>query len=165
MMSCFIPILVLAVLAFLKMVFCRVTHIFSSSVILISLVSMVFAFESHFDQHIANVPLFVVAIPFGFMLLAFTFETLIDMYYEEDYSRYIFKGYDQKHKQFFAFFNSFITIVYVVQMCIALYCLERKFTNFEEDRAIIQWNLFSTLIYLCLIMEASGGLMLSMILD
>jgi hypothetical protein len=165
MMGCFVPILILACFAFFKILFFRVNHFLSSAVLLISTVSMVFAFESHFDQSRMNAPLFVVAIPFCFMLLAFTFETLIDMYYEEDYSQYIFKGYDHKHKQFFVIYNCFVTLVYVIQMCVALYCLEQKFTNNQEDKAIIQWNLFSSLIYLCLIMEASGSLVLNLVLD
>jgi len=76
MMSAFTPMLVLAGLTVLKMFLFKVRDMSTSVAILVSVVAMVFAFESHFDLEKFNAPLFVVAIPFAVMLLAISFQTL-----------------------------------------------------------------------------------------
>ena len=124
MMRCFTPILAFAVLACIKLILFSVKNGLASLAIIVSLASMVFAFESHFDNERYNAPLFVVAIPFGIILLAFTFETLFEIRYEEDYGSYVFKGYDFTHKRIMAVFNAVITVCYVVSETVALYALE-----------------------------------------
>jgi len=77
----------------------------------------------------------------------------------------VFKGYDFKHKRVFAVLNVAVTVLYVTSETIALYCLEQKWTGKAEDVAIVKWNLFSTIIYAALMMEASGTLALSLIFE
>ena len=99
------------------------------------------------------------------------------MRYEDDVCQYVFKGYDFTHKRVMAVFNVIVTVLYVTSETVALYCLEKKFTDtatgkkyFDNffiflDVAIVKWNLFSTIIYAVLMIEASGTLALSLILD
>jgi len=72
MIQSFVPMLVLISLAVVKIVMFKIRDISISIAILLSLLVMVFAFESHFDIEKFNVPLFVVAIPFAVILLATT---------------------------------------------------------------------------------------------
>jgi hypothetical protein len=50
---------------------------------------------------------------------------------------YVFKGYDMIHKRIMAVWNAIITGCYVIQLTSALYFLEKKFTNDQEDKAIV----------------------------
>ena len=60
-------------------------------------------------------------------------------------------------------FNSVVTFIFVVSSILALYFMEQKYTNKEDDRRIVHWALFSTLIYLVVMMPQSGSLLLDMI--
>jgi len=73
MLSCFQPLLILTILVGLKLVLFKVKHSLAITAIILSLASMTFAFESHFDNDKFEAPLFVVAIPVAFILLTFTF--------------------------------------------------------------------------------------------
>ena len=72
-MQCFVPILVLSCLYFLKIVCFRVKNSIMHLAITISVASMAFAFESHFDNELENAPLYIVAIPISCILLAISF--------------------------------------------------------------------------------------------
>ena len=65
----------------------------------------------------------------------------------------IFFSYDSNIKRVIAIFNAVVTIIYVVSIILALYYLEQKYTNNEEDKVIVHWALFSTLLYAVLMME------------
>ena len=64
-----------------------------------------------------------------------------------------------------AIFNAIVTTIYVVSIILALYYLEQKYTNNEEDKLIVHWALFSTLLYAVLMMEQAGSLVLSLIFN
>ena len=130
-----------------------------------SVASCAFAFESHFDNDIESAPLFIVAIPVSCILLAISFQRLLEMYFEPDESIEIFNCYDSSIKRAMAIFNALVTIVYVVSLILALYYLEQKYTNNEEDKIIVHWALFSTLLYAVLMMEEAGSMMLSIIFN
>ena len=90
----------------------------------ISAASMAFAFESHFDNEIENAPLYIVAIPVSCILLAISFQQLLEMYFEADECLVIFNSYDSRLKRFFGIFNAVITFLFVVSSILALYFLE-----------------------------------------
>ena len=75
------------------------------------------------------------------------------MYFEPDECQELFHAYDSSLKRGLAIFNVIVTIVYVVSIIFALYYLEQKYTNKEEDKIIVHWALFSTLLYAVLMME------------
>ena len=129
----------------------------------ISAASLAFAFESHFDNEIENAPLHIVAIPVSCILLAISFQQLLEMYFEADECLVVFNSYDSRLKRFLGIFNAVITFFFVVSSILALYFLEQKYTNQEDDKRIVHWALFSTLIYLGVMMPQSGSLLLDMI--
>ena len=129
----------------------------------ISAASLAFAFESHFDNEIENAPLYIVAIPVSCILLAISFQQLLEMYFEADECLVVFNSYDSRLKRFLGIFNAVITFFFVVSSILALYFLEQKYTNQEDDKRIVHWALFSTLIYLGVMMPQSGSLLLDMI--
>ena len=45
-----------------------------------------------------------------------------------------------------------MTFFFVVSSILALYFLEQKYTNMEDDKRIVHWALFSTLVYLGIMM-------------
>ena len=134
MMSCLTPILTMACLACVKIMLFRVKQPWVAVIVMLSLASMVFAFESHFDNEQFEAPLFVVAIPVAFILLAFTWKTLFELRDIEDFDNYVFKGYDFQHKRILAWFNAAITVIFVLQQTVALYFLEREFTNLQVGK-------------------------------
>ena len=73
-MQCFVPLLVLSGLWLLKIVCFRVKNSIMHLAISISVASMAFAFESHFDNNNENAPLYIVSIPISCILLAISFE-------------------------------------------------------------------------------------------
>ena len=164
-MECFVPLLIFSGLWFIKLICFRVKHSIMHLAITISVASCAFAFESHFDNDIESAPLFIVAIPVSCILLAISFQRLLEMYFEPDESIEIFNCYDSSIKRALAIFNAIITIVYVVSIILALYYLEQKYTNNEEDKIIVHWALFSTLLYAVLMMEEAGSMMLSIIFN
>ena len=85
------------------------------------------------------------------------------MYFEKDECLIVFYSYDSRLNRFFGIFNAIITFMFVVSSILALYFLEQKFTNNAEDKVIVHWALFSTIIYLALMMPASGSLILDLI--
>lgn len=95
----------------------------------ISVASMAFAFESHFDDELENAPLYIVAIPVSCILLAISFQQLLEMYFEEDECLVVFHCYDSRLKRFLGSFNAIITFLFVVSSILALYFLEQKYTN------------------------------------
>ena len=144
----------------------------------VSMAAVAFTFESHFDKETYKVPLYLVSLPVSFFLLAWTFLTMTQIFFEEteDYGFYVFRGYDLTHKKVFAVVSFVVTLLYCTSETIALYCLEQTFTNattgkfhspanFFIDTSIMKWNLFSSIIYAVMMMEASGSLMLNMVLD
>ena len=131
--------------------------------ITISVASMAFAFESHFDNELENAPLYIVAIPISCILLAISFQQLLEMYFEADECLIVFNSYDSRLKRFLGIFNSVVTFFFVVSSILALYFMEQKYTDKEDDRKIVHWALFSTLIYLGVMMPQSGSLVLDMI--
>ena len=164
-MECFVPLLIFSGLWLLKLICFRVKHSIMHLAITISVASCAFAFESHFDNDIESAPLFIVAIPVSCILLAISFQRLLEMYFEPDESIEIFNCYDSSIKRAMAIFNALVTIVYVVSLILALYYLEQKYTNNEEDKIIVHWALFSTLLYAVLMMEEAGSMMLSIIFN
>jgi len=64
----------------------------------------------------------------------------------------VFNSYDSRLKRFFGIFNAIVTFLFVVSSILALYFLEQKYTNMEDDKRIVHWALFSTLIYLGVMM-------------
>ena len=161
---CFIPLLILSFLYLIKIICFRVKNSIMHLAISISVASMAFAFESHFDRNdIENAPLYIVAIPVSCILLAISFQQLLEMYYEADECLIIFHSYDSRLKRFLGIFNSVITFFFVVSSILALYFMEQTYTNREDDHRIVHWALFSTLIYLGAMMPQSGSLLLDMI--
>ena len=74
-MQCFIPLLVLSCLWLLKIICFRIKNSIMHLAISISVASMAFAFESHFDNDdLENAPLYIVAIPVSCILLAISFQ-------------------------------------------------------------------------------------------
>ena len=123
-MGCFTPLLVLSSLWLLKIICFRVKNSIMHLAISISAASMAFAFESHFDNEIENAPLYIVAIPVSCILLAISFQQLLEMYFEADECLVIFNSYDSRLKRFFGIFNAVITFLFVVSSILALYFLE-----------------------------------------
>ena len=74
------------------------------------------------------------------------------MYFEADECLIVFNSYDSRLKRFLGIFNSVVTFFFVVSSILALYFMEQKYTNKEDDRRIVHWALFSTLIYLGVMM-------------
>lgn len=73
-MSCFLPMMILAILWLIKIFCFKVKNAVMHLSIAISIFSIAFAFESHFDtEYLENAPLFVVAIPLTLILLAISF--------------------------------------------------------------------------------------------
>ena len=62
--------LIVAALSLLKMTCFKVKSPFMTLAITFSIVSMAFAFESHFDNESYNAPLFITAIPISMILLS-----------------------------------------------------------------------------------------------
>lgn len=81
-MECFVPLLVLSGLWLIKITCFRVKNSIMHVAIALSVASMAFAFESHFDNESENAPLYIVAIPISCILLAISFQQLLDMYFE-----------------------------------------------------------------------------------
>ena len=163
MIGCFTPLLVLSTLWLVKILCFRVKNSIMHLAISISAASLAFAFESHFDNEIENAPLYIVAIPVSCILLAISFQQLLEMYFEADECLVVFNSYDSRLKRFLGIFNAVITFFFVVSSILALYFLEQKYTNQEDDKRIVHWALFSTLIYLGVMMPQSGSLLLDMI--
>ena len=178
MMACLMPLLVLACLIALKLIFFRSRNTWIIGLLILGMAATAFTFESHFDKKTYEVPLFIVALPVSLILLSFTFLTVTQIFFEktDDYGFYVFRGYDFTHKKVCAVISFTITVIYCVSETIALYCLEQTFTNaktgkkhlcanLDLDKAIMKWNLFSSIIYSVMMMEASGSLILNLILD
>ena len=144
--------LVLSCLWLLKILCFRVKNSIMHLAISISVASMAFAFESHFDNELENAPLYIVSIPISCILLAISFQQLLEMYFEDDECLIVFNSYDSKLKRVLAIFNATVTFFFVVSSILALYFLEQKYTNAQDDRRIVHWALFSTLVYLGVIM-------------
>lgn len=87
------------------------------------------------------------------------------MYFETDECQIVFNSYDSRLKRFLGIFNAVITFLFVVSSIMALYFLEQKYTNRADDKRIVHWALFSTLIYLGVMMPQSGSLILDMIFN
>lgn len=164
-MQCFIPVLVLSCLWLVKLICFNVKNSIMHLAITISVASMAFAFESHFDNQLDNAPLWIVAIPVSCILLAISFQYLCEMYFEPDECLILFNSYDSGLKRFMGVFNAIITFIYVVSSILALYYLEQTYTNNEDDKRIVHWALFSTLIYAGLMMQQSGSLVLDLIFE
>ena len=92
--------------------------------ITLSVASMAFACQSHFDNDIESAPLFIVAIPASCILLAVAFQRLLEMYFEPDQCIELFYCFDSQIKRALAIFNAVVTISYVVSIILALYYLE-----------------------------------------
>lgn len=73
-MQCFVPLLVLSGLWLLKIICFRVRNSIMHLAIAISVASLAFAFESHFDNELENAPLYIVSIPISCILLAISFQ-------------------------------------------------------------------------------------------
>ena len=164
-MGCFIPLLVLSSLWLFKICCFKVKNAIMHLAISISMASMAFAFESHFDNELENAPLYIVMIPISCILLAISFQQLIEMYFESDECLIVYYSYDSKLKRCFGIFNAIVTFCFVISSILALYFLEQYFTNQSEDKAIVHWALFSTLIYLGVMMPHSGTLLLDLIFN
>lgn len=165
LLTCFVPMLILSSLWLLKLVCFNVKNSIMHLAIAMSVISMAFACESKFDNDIENAPLFIVAIPCSCILLAISFQQLLEIYFEPDECVALFNSYDSKFKRILAIFNAVITFAFVVSSILALYFLEQKYTNNEDDKQIVQWVLFSTLCYAALMMEQSGSLVLSLVFN
>ena len=87
------------------------------------------------------------------------------MYFESDECLIVYYSYDSKLKRCFGIFNAIVTLCFVISSILALYFLEQKFTNQSEDKAIVHWALFSTLIYLGVMMPHSGTLLLDLVFN
>ena len=90
---------------------------------------MAFAFESHFDNELENAPLYIVSIPISCILLAISFQQLLEMYFEDDECLIVFNSYDSRLKRVLAVVNATVTFFFVVSSIMALYFLEQKYTN------------------------------------
>lgn len=122
--NCFAPLLTLSCLWLFKIVCFRVRNSIMHLAIAISVASMAFAFESHFDNDVENAPLYIVAIPISCILLAISFEQLLEMYFEADECQVVFYSYDSRLKRFLGIFNAVITFFFVVSSILALYFME-----------------------------------------
>ena len=72
-MHSFVPMIILSCLWLIKILCFRVKNSVMHLAILMSVASMAFAFESHFDYEIENAPLYIVAIPISCILLSISF--------------------------------------------------------------------------------------------
>ena len=162
-MPCFVPILILSSLWLIKILCFKVKNSIMHIAILISMASTAFAFESYFDNELENVPLYIVAIPISCILLAISFFDLIEIYFETDECLIVFNSFDSSLKRCLGIFNCVVTFIFVVSSILALYCLEQAYTNHSEDKAIIHWGLFSSIIYLVFMMPHFGSLILDII--
>ena len=93
-MECFIPLLIFSGLWLFKLLCFKVKNSIMHLAITISVASMAFAFESHFDNDIESAPLFIVAIPVSCILLAIAFQQLLEMYFEPDECMELFHSFD-----------------------------------------------------------------------
>jgi len=91
--------------------------------------------------------------------------TLINCYYEQNECIRIFNLYDTKVKKFMVCFNFAATFLYSVSLISNLYLLDKAHTNEQEDKQIILWALYSTLIYSILMVEATGSYILNIFFD
>ena len=128
-MECFVPLLVLSGLWLIKITCFRVQNSIMHVAIALSVASMAFAFESHFDNESENAPLYIVAIPISCILLAISFQQLLDMYFESDECLIVYNSYDSSMKRCFGIFNALLTFFFVVSSILALYFLEQKHTD------------------------------------
>ena len=92
--KCFIPLLIFSGLWLLKLLCFRVKHSIMHLAITLSVASMAFACQSHFDNDIESAPLFIVAIPASCILLAVAFQRLLEMYFEPDQCIELFYCFD-----------------------------------------------------------------------
>ena len=162
-MQCFVPLLILSSLWLFKIICFKVKNAIMHIAILVSMASMAFAFESYFDRELENVPLYIVAIPVSCILLAIAFQELLEIYFETDECLVVFYSYDSPVKRFFGIFNCVITFIFVVSTVLNFYFLEQAYTNKQEDKMIVHWALFSSIIYLVLIMPLVGCLILDLV--
>jgi len=109
--------------------------------------------------------MYIISIPMSCILLAISFQQLLEMCFEDDECLIVFNAYDSRMKRFFGIFSAVVTFFFVVSSILALYFLEQKYTNSEEDRRIVHWALFSTLVYLGVIMPQSGSLLLDLVFN
>lgn len=162
-MQCFVPLIILSALWLFKVICFKVKNSIMHLAILISMASMAFAFESYFDNELENAPLYIVAIPVSCILLCIAFQELLEIYFETDECLIVFYSYDSPTKRFFGIFNCVLTFIFVVSSISALYCVEQKWTNHQEDKTIVHWALFSSLIYISLMMPMGGSLILDLV--
>lgn len=99
------------------------------------------------------------------LLLNYTIICIINCRYEPDECTRLFNGYDTKIKKFMVTFNSIATLLYCVSLITNLYMLDLAHTNDAEDKQIVLWALYSSLIYSILMVEATGSYVLNIFFD
>ena len=75
----------------------------------------------------------------------------------------MFNAYDSRLKRFIGVFSAAVTFIFVVSSILALYFLEQEYTDSKDDERIVHWALFSSLIYLGVIMPQFGSLVLDLV--
>lgn len=93
MWYCFLPLLVLAGLATLKLLLFRVERPVLLSGFILSLVMTPFCIESYFDNTKFSAPVYVTAFPFCLVAMLVGFNECYKVFKEQDKGVIIFRGY------------------------------------------------------------------------
>ena len=171
----FIPLIVLAGFLLVKVVLCKVRAPICILSIAACLVASAFGFESHFDNQTYNAPLFLTAIPILLLFVTLTVAQAYEVFGEGDACLKFFYSCDSKIKQAFTIFNLLVTLLFSLSFVGALFCME----NLDEEglcavttkrfslnqKSIVDWAVFTILIYFCLMFEAVGRFVLDIIFE
>jgi len=132
---------------------------------IIAILCTIAAFTTHFDRYTWSSPFWIISIPFSLLLLNYTVICVINCYYEQDECTRLFNGYDTKIKKCMVTFNSITTFIYCLSLITNLYMLDLAHTNDAEDKQIVLWALYSSLIYSILMVENTGSYILNIFFD
>lgn len=81
---CMTPMIVLCVLLSIKLFMFRTEAPFVYFAMILTLIGLAFAYETHFDTTRYESPIFILVLPFVFILICMTTYDLMKTYYEKD---------------------------------------------------------------------------------
>lgn len=124
------PLIVLCVLLLFKLLMFRTKSVTFVYIVAIStLIALAFVYETHFDASRYESPLFLLVLPFVFILICLTLHDLVKVYYEVDECKRVFWSYWSSCKRFFKWWNFCVTLSYCTSIIIALMTLEKTWTS------------------------------------
>lgn len=82
-------------------------------------------FYYRFDEHLTYIPWFVLSIPFGMILFAYTLHQIWAIVYEKDYAIKVLNCYESKPKIFVVILSTCSTVVYIICVIAGLFLIER----------------------------------------